>query len=294
LSADGLIAHSLKQTANLGGVFRPGCPLLLSLLLAPAAALAQGDTRAEQQFANYAFAHELGSGLYQAGEQLLQIYRLPLRWEYREATRDTPGISLLLPATIGFLDFEPGQILEHDLPDRIDSISFVPGIGLEFLSGNWSLRPFARMGVEIADQSKLESTLFSVGVYNEYRRQFADGWRLRFRDDLLYSGVNYRGELPSDTFLRWRNAIEGSNAAQGGAATRALETGFFAVLDWYIEPPTGLATGIDIPELQFEVGMMLGTRPALRWGRVPIPRIGLSYRFAGDVSAWRLVLGAPF
>jgi len=31
------------------------------------------------------------------------------------------------------------------------------------------------------------------------------------------------------------------------------------VLDWYIEPPTGLAAGIDIPEVQFELDMMLGT-----------------------------------
>jgi hypothetical protein len=275
-------------------VFRPGCPLLLLLLLTPAAALAQGDTRAEQQFANYAFAHELGSGVYQTGGQVLQIYRLPLRWDYREATRDMPGITLLLPMTVGFLDFSPGQLVEYDLPDRFDSISFVPGIGLEFLLGNWSVRPFARIGAEIADQSDVAGTLYSVGVHNEYGRHFDDGWRLRFRDDLLYSGVNYRGDLPSDTFMRWRNAIEGTNAPKGSEGARALETGFFAVLDWYVDPPTGLATGIDIPAVQFELGVMLGTRPALRWGRVPIPRIGLSYRFAGDISAWRLVLGAPF
>lgn len=68
----------------------------------------------------------------------------------------------------------------------------------------------------------------------------------------------------------------------------------FAVLDWYIDPPTGPLTGIAIPALQFEAGVMLGTRPDLKWWRLPMPRIGLSYRFAGDVSAWRLVLGAPF
>lgn len=275
-------------------MFRRFRPLLPLLLLAPAAALAQQDTLAEQQFANYAFAHELGSGLYQTGGQLLQIYRLPLRWDYRKATRETPGIALLMPTTVGFLDFSPGQIIDHDLPDRIDSVSFVPGIGLEFLRGNWSLRPFARVGAEIADQSTVASTLYSVGVYNEYARRFDDGWQLRFRGDFLYSGVNYHGDLPSDTFVRWRNAVEGTNAAQGGDGARALETGFFAVLDWYPDPPTGPATGIDIPAVQFELGMMLGTRPALRWKRVPIPRIGLSYRFAGDISAWRLVIGAPF
>jgi len=106
--------------------------------------------------------------------------------------------------------------------------------------------------------------------------------------------VNYRGGLPRDAFMRWRNGVQATQGLGLSIARHEAEGGLFAVLDWYLDPPTGPLTGIDIPALQFEAGVMLGTRPALRWGRIPIPRIGLSYRFAGDVSAWRLVLGAPF
>jgi hypothetical protein len=42
------------------------------------------------------------------------------------------------------------------------------------------------------------------------------------------------------------------------------------------------------------MGVVFGTRPALRLWKVPLPRVGLSYRFAGDLSAVRIVLGAPF
>ncbi len=284
----------MTQTANLGGVIRRACFLAL-LALTPAAALAQRDTRGEQAFANYSFAHELGSGVYETDGRLLQIYRLPFAWRFREATPDAPGVTLLLPATLGFFDFSPVDIVQNELPDGIDSVSFVPGIGLEFLRGeHWRIMPFAKLGIAITDHSDINGTLYSAGVYNELLRRFASGWHARLRSDFLYSAVDYRGELPTDAFVRWRNGAESAQGLARRIGNHALEAGVFGVLDWYVDPPTGPVTGIDIPSLQFEAGVMLGTRPALKWGRVPIPRVGLSYRFAGDVSAWRLVLGMPF
>lgn len=289
-----LIGHSVTQTVTLGGVIRAVC--LLALLSAPPVlSHAQGETGADQAFANYSFAHELGSGVYEVSGRLMQIYRLPLAWRYRAASASSPGITLLLPTTVGFFDFSPTDLVQSGLPDGVDSISFVPGIGLEFLpDGGWRVMPFAKLGVALADHADISGILYSAGVDNEMRREHASGWMTRLRSDLLYSGVDYRGDLPGDTFARWRNAAEAAQAFAWPPGGRKLEGGVFAVLDWYMDPPTGPETRVDIPALQFEAGVMLGTRPALRWRRVPIPRIGLSYRFAGDVSAWRLVLGAPF
>lgn len=288
--------QSVTQTARLGRVFhRPGwlaLPLLLALCQGGGSAW--GSDRAEQNFANYSFAHELGSGVYERDGRLLQIYRLPFEWRYRKPAPDAPGVVLLLPVTLGFLDFAPLDILGEELPDRIDAFSFVPGIGLEFARGErLRIMPFAKVGVALANHTDVSGTLYSIGVGNEYRAGMR-GWDARLRSDLLYSGVNYRGSLPSDTFLRWRQGAEARHGLGRRVARRELEGGLFGVLDWYVDPPTGPITGIDIPQLQFEAGVLLGTRPALRVGRVPVPPVGLSYRFAGDVSAWRLVFGAAF
>ncbi len=283
----------MTQTAKLGGVFRIA-GLAFILACHGVAAFAQRAARQEQEFANYSFAHELGSGVYEADGRVLQIYRLPFRWRIREAGTTAPGITLLLPTTLGFFDFDPAGIVQAGLPDRIDSLSFVPGIGLDFARGDWRILPFAKWGVAIASHSEVSATLYSAGVQGETSREHASGWHSRLRSDLLYSGVNYRGGLPRDAFMRWRNGVQATQGLGLSIARHEAEGGLFAVLDWYLDPPTGPLTGIDIPALQFEAGVMLGTRPALRWGRIPIPRIGLSYRFAGDVSAWRLVLGAPF
>jgi len=287
----------VTQTATLGGVFRRARSHVLPALLALCAggAFAQGSDRTEQDFANYSFAHELGSGIYERDGRLLQIYRLPFEWRYREPAPDAPGVVLLLPATLGFLDFAPLDILGEELPDRIDAFSFVPGIGLEFERGeHLRIMPFAKVGVALANHADVSGTLYSIGVYNEYRPATPADRQVRLRSDLLYSGVNYRGSLPSDTFLRWRHGAEARRGLGYRIARRELEGGLFGVLDWYIDPPTGPITGIDIPSLQFEAGVLLGTRPALRLWRLTMPPVGLSYRFAGDVSAWRLVFGAAF
>ncbi len=272
-------------------------PFILFALLASCAdaTFAQHDDRAEQAFANYSFAHEIGSGVYEQDGRLLQIYRLPFEWRYREPSADRPGITLLLPATLGFLDFDPFDVVDAQVPDRIDSLSFVPGIGLEIERGTQlRIRPFAKVGVALANHADVSGTLYSFGVYNEYRPVSRRAWQARLRSDLLYSGVNYRGSLPSDRFVRWRQGAEGVHGLGYRVGSHEFEGGLFGVLDWYIDPPTGPITGVDIPPLQVEAGVIFGLRPTFRWRRVPLPRVGLSYRFAGDVSAWRLVFGAPF
>jgi len=59
---------------------------------------------------------------------------------------------------------------------------------------------------------------------------------------------------------------------QAGAtiAGREVEYGIFSVLDAYLDPPTGPVTGLDVPQVQLEAGVVLGTRPGWRLWRVPI------------------------
>lgn len=279
---------------------RPVPALLVIALLAPCAALPQTapgptPTRSERNFTTFAFAHELGSGVYEAGGHLMQIYRLPFARRLREADAEGPGLTLLLPTTFGFLDFSPYDLIETGLPDKLDSISFVPGLELEFpLGEGWRVLPYARIGVEIADTSELGGTLYSAGTDAEYVWSRESGWRGRHVDGFVYSGVDFRGDLPGDTFLRFRSAVEGTQGLGWKAGSHEFEGGIFALVDWFADPPSGPVANVDIPAVQIEAGVMLGTRPGLRWRRVPIPRIGLSYRYAGDVSVWRLVLGAPF
>lgn len=250
--------------------------------------------RAEQRFTSYAFAHEFGSGVYDLDGRLLQVYRLPFAWQFREPDERGPGLNLLLPVTLGFADFSPRDVLDTGLPSSIDSLSFVPGIEVEIpLNERWRLLPYARAGFTFADTTDVQAALYGFGGVAEYTLSH-DAWQGRYSSELVYSAVHFRSGIRDDDFVRWRNgavALYGTGHDLGG---HEWEIGPFVVLDSYADAPNGPLTGTDAPQVQLEIGILSGVRPGWKIWHVPVPRFGVSYRFAGDLSAWRFVIGGPF
>jgi hypothetical protein len=256
---------------------------------------ADATTRADQQFTNYAYAHEFGSGVYDFNGRTLQVYGLPLGWTAVEPGKDQAGLRLRLPVTLGFLDFRTADVVESGLPDQADSISFVPGVEFEFvISDDWRLLPYVQAGFSTASESAVETDLFGAGIRAEH--VFAAGeFEGLYAGAATYSRVAYKGQsLPDDDFLRLRNSVEFRRNAGFSLHDHPIEYGLFATVDMYADPPTGPTTGIDVPRTQLETGVVLGARPEWKVWKIPLPRVGLSYRFAGDLSAVRFVLGAPF
>lgn len=259
-----------------------------------AGAFTRAETRADQQFATYAFAHEFGSGVYDFQGRTLQVYTLPFGWTARDAATDSPGFRLKLPVTLGFLNFRTADVASTGLPESIDSLSFVPGVEARFeLPQHWSLAPYLQAGISIADERDAEARLLGAGLRAE--RVFdVKGDAGLFATELIYSGVRYRGDLPHDDLVRLRNGAQVTHAMARAVGDRALELGFFTFFDVFIDPPTGPTTGVDVPTMQVEAGLVVGPGPAFEILGLPLPRIGLSYRFAGDLSTVRIVVGAPF
>jgi hypothetical protein len=252
------------------------------------------EARADKQFTTYAYAHEFGSGVYDFNGRMLQVYGLPFALTLRAEDRAGPGIRLKLPLTLGFLDFQASDVISTGLPDGVDSVSFVPGFEFDFaLSENWDLLPYLQAGFSVADESNVETRLIGAGLRVETifpARTFAG----LYASEITYSGVDYRGDLPSDDFVRLRNSVEFTRGTGHSVGDYQIEWGLFTVLDVYADPPTGPTTGLDVPGVQVETGLIFGTRPSLQIWRVPLPRLGLSYRFAGDLSSIRFVIGSPF
>src|SRR5207342_3237408 len=106
---------------------------IISTLLAPCCATSQEALRAsEEQLVNYAYATALGSGVYDIAGRTLQIYRLPFGYTFSEPSGKRPGVRLTLPLTVGFIDFEARDVIDTGLPENLDSMSFVPGVQLDF------------------------------------------------------------------------------------------------------------------------------------------------------------------
>jgi hypothetical protein len=250
--------------------------------------------RSDKQFTTYAFAHEFGSGVYDFNGRTLQVYGLPFALDLRDADARNPGLRLRLPVTLGFLDFRASDVVSTGLPDGVDSVSFVPGLELDFtVKEHWRVLPYIQAGVSLANESDVETRLVGAGVRAE--RTFPmRAFTGLYAGEAIYSGVEYRGDLPNDDFVRLRNSVEFSRGTGHTLAGYEIEWAAFGVLDVYVDPPTGPTTGLDVPEVQFETGLAFGTRPRWSIWKIPLPRLGISYRLAGDLSGIRFVIGAPF
>lgn len=272
---------------------RPSWVALLAIALAPVAqaqSLLSGD---EQNVVNFAFATQLGSGVYSVSGRTLQIYRLPFSYDLKSADDSGPGAVLTLPVTFGFYDFELQDVADGDIPTDVDALSFVPGLTLVFdVNPDWKLEPYVEAGVSRARDADANATVYSGGLVSlyEFGGQGLD-WQLR--NDLTYAGVDLHGAGGSDQFTRFQTVVTARRPFSRGSQLDYL---LYALNDCYVDQPDG---PVDSAEghgntMQYELGITFGSSETRRIWRIPLPRIGIGYRFGSDLEAWRVVFGTPY
>ncbi|HEY2807668.1 MAG TPA: hypothetical protein VGI91_02655 [Steroidobacteraceae bacterium] len=277
--------------------------LCAAALLGAPGAWGASDT----SYANFAFATELGSGIYELHGQTLQVYTLqPAHW-LRDTTRPgaRPGIKLIFPVTIGFLDYKSEDLLEFQLPTSVGAISFEPGVQLDFwLDEDWHVYPYAKAGGTYSSTPAANALIYGLGIRSDMRFSIFDGADM-WRSELLRAGVHYTHQgavqadgtvlpLPDDAFTRWRNGVELRHRVGPGFSQRRAEIGVYAMIDLYSDTPSGPVTGISTRTVQYEEGLVFGTNPTWQLWGIPVPRIGIGYRQAGSLTGWRIVFGDPF
>lgn len=253
----------------------------------------RSESEAVAESVNHVFSTELGSGVYDLGGRTLQVYRLTWGKYLRDPDEDTMGIRFTLPATFGFFDFKPIDVLEEGPPKRVDSISVMPGIELDFaVRDDWHVRPYVRAGFSLAS-SNVEGWLYGTGVRAD-RRLVVRGWDMLVRSEFAYAGVKYRDDTPNDSFVRLRQGIDFTRGVGWSARGHELELGLYGILDVIVDPPTVPVADGDREPFQFEAGFTFASRPRVKIWKFDAPRMGFGYRYAGNISGWRFVLGVPF
>ncbi|HEV7609315.1 MAG TPA: hypothetical protein VGO61_18395 [Steroidobacteraceae bacterium] len=270
--------------------------ILLVLFATRALAQSAADTAQDEavgQSVNYVFATDLGSGVYNLDGRTLQIYRFNWRKELREVDADTTGLRFILPITAGFFDFSALDVISEGPPTRVDSFSVVPGLELDYLlPRDWHVIPYVRAGASLASSS-VDGWLYGTGVRVEREHDW-HGWDSFVRSELSVAGVGYRQDVPDDEFVRLRQGFDLRRGVGWKMRGHELELGMYAIFDLILDPPTApVADGRKQP-LQAEFGVTFRTRPVFKIWRFDAPRLGFGYRLAGPLSAWHILLGAPF
>ena len=109
---------------------RPGLGGFAALALCTGTAVRASEPlrQAQQPVANFAFASQLGAGIYSVEGRSVQIYGLPFAWELRPPTTDRLGFNITLPLTLGFYSFRTEDVLTGSVPHSVDTYSLLPGL----------------------------------------------------------------------------------------------------------------------------------------------------------------------
>ena len=117
---------------------------------------------------------------------------------------------------------------------------------------------------------------------------------LLVRSDLAFAGVDYQKDTPDDRFVRLRQGFDLTRGIGWQVRRREVELGLYGIVDVITDPPTVPMADAEKAPLQAEFGFTFATRPRVKVWRFDVPRLGFGYRLAGELSAWRFVIGVPF
>lgn len=274
-----------------------GLLILLLLQVFPQWGRAQ-ETESDDRLrnVNYAFATQVGSGIYSVNGQTIQIYRFEAVIRLLSTEGRSWGLRLRLPTTFGFYNFKFQDVLMSGLPDKLTTLALVPTLELDIpISERWWLGPEVGLGFGKDLSNGDSSVIYSLGVRslaifswrqvdirlgNRYvYAGYTDG-RLNFVDDfaILETGLDFRHPLG----LR----IRGSH----------LDGSFFGVNYLYFISPQIVRQLPEVLQMHtdWELGVTLGTVEPWRILGVRMPRLGMSYRFGSGANAVRFIIGNPF
>jgi len=250
-------------------------------------------TTSERQEFNYAFATQVGSGIFTISGRTLQVYRLPLSVTFRPSEERETGWRFTFPMTLGFYDFKAEDIVDTGLRANVATLSLVPGA--EFLvpvRDHWLLKPFAEAGYVWDRSGDADAAVYDAGIRSRFDFQVG-GFQMVLGNGLTYALVDPATEPGQDDMVMAETAFTASHLFGDGGRGQAdyepyvVWRVYFGGVD---EPLPG-----DEPSVlgQYEVGITFGSREPVKVWKIPLPRIGVAYLFGHDVAAIRIVLGTP-
>ena len=251
--------------------------------------------QSQQPVANFAFASQLGAGVYSVDGRSVQIYRLPFDWELRPPTLERVGVDITVPVTLGFYGYRVQDVVQEGLPEHVDTYSLLPGVELSRLFGpQWRLAAFGQAGVATVPSDSSTNLIYAGGL--RARHEFRLGeFHTRYASEFLYAGSRVVHHT-DDTMLRLTNGLDALRHTRMSMRGVTVDCGPYALNEWYLKRPAvpDGAPGPSMSALQWEVGVTVGTVSTAYVWRLPVPRIGLGYRFGRDLSVVRLVFGSAF
>ena len=248
---------------------------------------------------HYAYANYLGSGIYQTTGQNASLISMPFSYELGQEGKTT--YSLRLPVSVGFFDFELADLPNLDLPDSVGTVTFTPGIAFNYqYSKNWSIESYIDLGYGRNLTTKKGVSVHSSGVSALYHfdiNKYDSIWANR----LYYARYDGNGYDAKDSYAAVQLGIDVGLPIQYQVLGYPFQPRLFATAFWYfsevdfLTPRTRSFDEEDNVTLtnSIEFGFTLKFSETIGYSWAGLERLGLSYRYSKNFSAFRLLFSFP-
>jgi hypothetical protein len=275
------------------GFLRYPCLVVIALLCVSGRLFAQVLDK-DENLVNYSYAVVFGTGVYQVKDQTAFILRAPFSYRLNEPSAESPGMNLLLPAMVGYYDYD--DVTSGSLPSDAATFSFVPGLELEYpVNERWRLKPYAQAGLGRDLQNKENALIYVGGLKSRYSIPHEGKWRFALGNTAVYTGYD-----PDDGSSQ-STAILGVGIDMvypWGLSLLGKQTSLANYLIYYsyLDNPS-FEQGDDRAERvtgEIEWGLALGFEHPPKLLGYEFNRIGLGLRYGDDIKGIRLVTDFPF
>ncbi len=245
---------------------------------------------------NYAFATQLGSGIYRINERTIQVYRVSGPITLRQPAVGHWGLLLRVPVTFGFYNFKIEDVIDSGLPESLGTLAIIPTLEFEFHAGEkWWIGPFLGLGGGKDFSGGEFNFIYATGVRNNVLWP-GEQVAIRMGNRLVYTGYTSSSMDFVDDFAFLETGVDfrrGLGFSFWGFDADASVFG--ANYIYFISPHIVrlLPEPVEI-RTEWELGMTFGTQEPVTILGLRMPRLGLSYRFGTGMDAIRIVIGNPF
>jgi hypothetical protein len=245
---------------------------------------------------NYGFATYLGSGIYSAAGQDVQVYQIPFSYQFFTLNEKQWGLKLTLPLTVGFYNFKLGDIVEEGFPEDISTLSFVPGLEFQYpLTQYWQLFPFIDFGIAQNLTNGDSSNIYSYGMRSFYEYPI-DKLTFTLGNRLLFARQNRRDNSSKSDFGTFETSLDFRFQQFPFFKDHLADFSVYYANFQYFDSLNFLFPGDQVVKVvkQNEVGFTFGVQIKKKTKYIDIPRVGLAIRKGDGLDVYRLVFGMPF